>query len=151
MNVGPSLATADSALWLWTTNAFLIDGTATAVVRAWGYTPKSLLTWGKDRWGAGRYLRNQTEHAILAIRGRPLINGEKHSTMLNAARRGHSVKPDAAYTLFEAVTPASPGARLELFAREPREGWITSGSEIPKPSVRSPFAVPRSPARSTAP
>lgn len=150
MNVGPSLAAADCALWLWTPNAMLIDGTATQVVRAWGFQPKGLLTWCKDRWGSGHYLRGQTEQCILAIRGRPLVRGESASTVLNAPRRGdHSEKPAEAFALFEKVTPAPPGSRLELFAREPREGWITSGSEVPRPSVRSPFAVPRSTARST--
>jgi N6-adenosine-specific RNA methylase IME4 len=36
----------DSAhLYLWTTNAFLCE--AHDVARAWGFNPKTLLTWGK--------------------------------------------------------------------------------------------------------
>lgn len=131
MNVGEALAAPDCALWLWVTNAHLIDGTAYGVLSAWGFAPKTMLTWVKDRWGAGRYLRNQTEHCILAIRGRPMVTGERQSTVLNAPRRGHSEKPSEAFTVFAAVTPSTPQARLELFARQPRQGWITSGSEIP--------------------
>ena len=138
MKVGETLATPDCALWLWVTNAFLIDGTATRVVREWGFTPKALLTWDKGRWGAGRYLRNQTEHAILAIRGKPMVSGESHGTLLQAPRTGHSVKPGEAFALFEAVTPAAAEARLELFARETRKGWITSGSELHPKNAKKP-------------
>lgn len=130
MKVGEIMATPDCALWLWTTNAFLIDGTAARVVREWGFTAKALLTWRKDRWGAGRYLRNMTEHAILAVKGKPMINGESVPNCFDAPRRGHSEKPDTAFTIFEAVTPAATMARLELFARKPRPGWIVSGSEL---------------------
>lgn len=131
LKVGEGLATPDCALWLWVTNAFVIDGTAARVVREWGFEAKAILTWRKDRIGAGRYLRNQTEHAILAIKGRPLVNGESTANIFDAPRRGHSEKPDEAFAIFEKVTPAAAGARLELFARKPREGWRTSGSELP--------------------
>lgn len=130
MKVGENLSTPDCALWLWTTNAFLIDGTATRVCTEWGFTPKALLTWRKDRIGAGRYLRNQTEHAILAIRGKPMINGESSPNIFDAPRRGHSEKPEQAFAIFEKVTPAPATGRLELFARKPRPGWLASGSEL---------------------
>lgn len=134
LKVGDGLATPDCALWLWVTNAFVIDGTAARVVREWGFEGKAMLTWRKDRIGAGRYLRNQTEHAILAIKGRPLVNGESTANIFDAPRRGHSEKPDEAFAIFEKVTPAAAGARLELFARKPREGWRTSGSELAAPA-----------------
>ena len=137
LKVGEGLATPDCALWLWVTNAFVIDGTAARVVREWGFEGKAMLTWRKDRIGAGRYLRNQTEHAILAIKGRPLVNGESTPNIFDAPRRGHSEKPAEAFAIFEKVTPAAAAARLELFARKPREGWRTSGSELTTPAKRS--------------
>lgn len=130
MKVGENLGTPNCVLWLWTTNAFLLDGAAARVVREWGFTAKALLTWRKDRIGAGRYLRNQTEHVILAIKGSPVLNGESTPNVFDAPRRGHSEKPEKAFEIFERVSPAGAGARLELFAREPRQGWITSGSEL---------------------
>jgi N6-adenosine-specific RNA methylase IME4 len=123
-------AAADCALWFWVTTAFLIDGTAARVLEAWGFEAKTMLTWVKDRFGAGRYLRNQTEHCILAVRGKPLITGEATSNVLYAPRRGHSEKPDEFFKLVEQVCPAKD--RLELFARREREGWVTSGAELPK-------------------
>lgn len=123
-------AAPDCALWFWVTNAFLIDGSAARVLEAWGFEPKSLLTWVKDRWGAGHYLRNQTEHCVLAVRGKPVIRGSDQPTFFNAPRTNrHSQKPDAFYELAERVTPCPPKARIELFAIDERKGWVTSGSE----------------------
>lgn len=128
-------AAADCALWFWTTTAFLIDGTASRVLAAWGFTPKNMLTWIKDRFGAGHYLRNQTETCILAVRGKPVIRGESQGNFFNAPRTSvHSEKPDAFYEIVERVCPAPD--RLELFARKNRPGWITSGAELPKPSKK---------------
>lgn len=135
-------AAGDCALWFWTTNAFLMDGTAARVLAEWGFTPKSILTWCKTtkdgdepRLGSGHYLRNSTEHCILAVRGKPVIRGEKQATHFEAPRTlVHSQKPDAFFKIVEAVCPCPPEARLELFAREPRDGWVTSGAELPKPS-----------------
>jgi N6-adenosine-specific RNA methylase IME4/ParB-like chromosome segregation protein Spo0J len=130
MKVGETLATPNCALWLWVTNAFLIDGSAARVVREWGFEPKGLLTWEKDHWGGGHYLRGQTEHVILAIRGRPLVQGENTASFFRAKRGAHSEKPEEAYAIFEKVTPSAPGARLDLFACKPRKGWFASGAEV---------------------
>lgn len=128
MRIGETLGTPDCALWLWTTNAFVEE--AYRVVREWGFRKVGLLTWDKEQMGVGHYLRNQTEHVIFAIRGRPLVDGAHQGSIFRAPRRGHSQKPDKAFSIFEQVTPAAPGSRLELFAREPRKGWSTSGSEL---------------------
>ena len=62
------LAAPDSHLWLWVTNATLRAGYD--VMEAWGFTPRSPLTWIKPRLGLGNYLRNATEHLILGTRGK---------------------------------------------------------------------------------
>lgn len=36
-------------LWLWVPNAFVIEGTGAKVARAWGFEPKTLVTWAKGR------------------------------------------------------------------------------------------------------
>lgn len=141
MEVGKNLAADDCSLWFWVTNAFLIDGTAARVLDAWGFVPKTLLTWrkvdakGNDRLGAGHYLRNVTEHCILATRGKPVVRGESTPNIFDAPRRGHSEKPDEFFKIAERVTPAPPEARLELFARKARDGWRTSGAEKPSEST----------------
>lgn len=114
-------------LWLWSTNAFMKH--AFAVLDAWGFTDKTILTWVKDRMGVGNWLRGQTEHCILAVKGKPVVRLTGQSTVLHAPVREHSRKPDAFYKLVEELCPATP--RLELFARERREGWVAAGAELP--------------------
>jgi N6-adenosine-specific RNA methylase IME4/ParB-like chromosome segregation protein Spo0J len=118
------IADENAILWLWTTNAHL--PVAFDVVEAWGFQYKALLTWVKDRMGTGEWLRGQTEHCMLAARGKPVFLHENHSTVLEAARREHSRKPEEFYALVEATCP---GGKVELFCRQRREGWRAYGNE----------------------
>lgn len=117
----------DCILWLWVTNAHLIDGSATSVLDAWGFEPKTMLTWDKVNMGAGRWLRGQTEHCIVAVKGKPIVDLSNQTTLISEKRREHSRKPEAFYKLVEELCPGT--ARLELFAREDREGWTAAGVE----------------------
>lgn len=120
-----SLATPDAHLWLWTTNAFMEEGHD--VVRAWGFRPLTILTWCKPRPGVGHYLRNNTEHCILASRGKPIVPEHKPlSTWFEWPAQRHSQKPDAFYDLVETV---SEGPYLEMFSRRARFNWQTWGNE----------------------
>jgi N6-adenosine-specific RNA methylase IME4 len=75
--------------------------------------------------GVGHYLRNNTEHCILASRGKPMTPEEKPiSTWYLWPRGRHSAKPSAFGDLVEQV---SPGPYVELFARAPRLGWDSWG------------------------
>jgi N6-adenosine-specific RNA methylase IME4 len=123
----PDLAHDDAVLWLWTTNAYL--DAAHELAKGWGFEVKTVLTWAKDRLGLGDWLRGQTEHALLAVRGRPVVELAGQSTLLTAKRRGHSRKPEEFYALVESLCP---GSKLELFARQSREGWATWGAESEK-------------------
>jgi N6-adenosine-specific RNA methylase IME4 len=115
----------DAHLWLWTTNAFMEEGHQ--VVRAWGFRPLTILTWCKKQPGVGYYLRNTTEHAILASRGNPIVPDEKAMSSWYVWPRGvHSAKPEAFLDLVEQV---SPGPYLEMFSRRNRLGWDTWGNE----------------------
>jgi N6-adenosine-specific RNA methylase IME4/ParB-like chromosome segregation protein Spo0J len=123
-----SLAHDDAILWLWTTNSHLRE--AFTVVDAWGFRHKTILTWAKDRIGTGDWLRGQTEHCLVAVRGRPVVTLSNQSTLLTAPMREHSRKPDEFYALVESLCPAPMGGRLELFARQARPGWAAMGAEI---------------------
>jgi N6-adenosine-specific RNA methylase IME4 len=124
LDVG-SLAEKDCVLWLWTTNAYLRD--AFDVVDAWGFEYKNVMTWVKDRFGLGAWLRNQTEHCLLAVRGKPIWRADNWSTVLTASRRTHSQKPEEFYRMVEELCP---GAKVELFCRDPRPGWAVHGDEV---------------------
>jgi N6-adenosine-specific RNA methylase IME4/ParB-like chromosome segregation protein Spo0J len=124
------LAAKDCALWLWCTNAFLANGDAAKVVSAWGFEGKTILTWDKQRIGIGNYLRNSTEHCIIATRGSPVFQPGGVPTLISAPRREHSRKPDEFYDLVEKVCPDN--ARVELFGRTPRAGWVIWGAQAEK-------------------
>jgi N6-adenosine-specific RNA methylase IME4 len=129
-----SIAHDDCVLWLWTTNAHLLSGDALAVCKAWGFEPKTILTWAKDRMGCGVWLRGQTEHCVLATRGKPLIHLTNQSTLLCAARGKHSQKPATFYDLVESLCPAPRYA--SLFHRGPsRPNWDAHGDEAAGPTT----------------
>ena len=116
-------ASENCVLWLWTTNRFLHE--AFHVLEAWGFEPKTVLTWVKDRMGLGRWLRGQTEHCILAVKGSPIVNLTNQTTALHAFNKGHSTKPDEFYEL---VDEYCIGNKLDWFSRTPRERWSTFGT-----------------------
>jgi N6-adenosine-specific RNA methylase IME4 len=117
------IADENAILWLWTTNAHL--RVAFEVIEAWGFEYKTLLTWVKDRMGTGEWLRGQTEHCMLAVRGKPVFLHGNHTTVLEAARREHSRKPEEFYSLVEVTCP---GSKVELFCRQRRKGWKVYGN-----------------------
>lgn len=122
MPVSP-LAAPNAHLWLWGVNRLMES--AYEVVRAWGFTPMSLVTWCKPGPGMGYYFRTNTEHCIFATRGAPMVPEDAVlSTWFQWPRSEHSAKPAAFGDLVEQV---SPGPYLELFARAPRLGWDAWG------------------------
>jgi len=127
------LAHDDAVLWLWTTNHHLLCGEACDVVRAWGFRPVTLLTWGKPSFGCGERLRGQTEHCVLAVRGTPTLTLTNESTLLVAPVGEHSEKPAAFYELVESLCPAP--RYLELFARRSRPNWDVWGDQAPPPAA----------------
>ena len=118
------LADRNCIVWLWTTNAFL--RVAFECLDAWEVEFKTMLTWVKDRMGLGDWLRGQTEHCMLAARGKPIRDLTNQTTVLQAPVREHSRKPEEFYALVEALCPSS---KAELFARSKRAGWFTWGAE----------------------
>jgi N6-adenosine-specific RNA methylase IME4 len=118
-------------LWLWTTNSHMRE--AFDVLEAWGFSHKTILTWVKDRLGAGNWLRGQTEHCLMAVRGKPAVELTNQTTILQGPVRAHSQKPDEFYTLVEKLCPAPRYAYL--FSRSHRERWDCHGDELPATST----------------
>jgi N6-adenosine-specific RNA methylase IME4 len=118
------MAAADCILWLWTTNAHMPD--AFRILEAWDFSHKTILTWVKDRMGTGDWLRGQTEHCLVAVRGRPVVTLTNQTTAINGPVREHSRKPEGFYALVEALCP---GSKCELFQRVPRKTWVGHGNE----------------------
>lgn len=119
------LVAPDAHLWLWVTNAALHAGRV--VLEAWGFSYRSCLTWIKPRFGMGQYLRNQTEHLLLGVRGRAPVQFRGQGTWLYAPLQEHSHKPEEQYAVIERC---SRGPYLELFARRRRPGWHVWGNQV---------------------
>jgi N6-adenosine-specific RNA methylase IME4 len=119
------IAHENCVLWLWTTNAHMRE--SFCILDNWGFEQKTILTWVKDRFGHGDWLRGQTEHALMATRGQPTVQLTNESTVLFAPVRAHSQKPDEFYALVERLCPASRYA--ELFSRHTRPNWDGHGDE----------------------
>lgn len=124
-------------LYMWVTNPFLVSGEATEVVKAWGFKPKQLLTWGKTykdgslEMGMGYYYRSSTEHIIFAVKGKvKLLNKSTKNLHLVHNPKKHSRKPNYFRNLI--VNTAGDLPRIELFARQSVKGWDSWGLEVDK-------------------
>ena len=115
----------DCILWCWTINSRLHD--AMHIVEDWGFERKNILTWKKDTFGLGEWLRGQTEHCILATKGKPVFDGKKYGTIIEGKRTTHSTKPDEFYQLVENTCF---GKKFEYFSRRKRDGWEGFGDEL---------------------
>jgi N6-adenosine-specific RNA methylase IME4 len=122
-----AIAHDDCILRLWFTNHHMLE--SFEVLNAWGFTQKVTLTWAKDRFGTGDWLRGQTEHCHLAVRGRPIVELTNQSTLFPAPLREASRKPDGEFLPFvERLCPAPRYAYL--FSRSQRERWDCHGDEV---------------------
>ena len=130
------LAEPEGYLFLWTTNRYL--EAAFAVVRAWTFVPRQVVTWCKEPMGEGPggMFATTTEFVIIAQRIGPRshargqrTNGQRIPTSWFQWPRGaHSQKPEHFYDLVEQV---SLPPYLELFARHHhRLGWDVWGNEV---------------------
>jgi N6-adenosine-specific RNA methylase IME4 len=128
--VGEWTDPAGAHLYLWTTNTHVEH--AFSVARAWGFTPKNLLTWckkPKGMIGFGAFSQS-TEFILFAANGKRAIHqGRSNTTWFEWPRViRHSAKPEG---LIDIVERVSPGPYLEMFARRPRIGWDLWGNEAP--------------------
>lgn len=132
------LAADDSVLFLWVTWPQLREGLR--VIESWGFTYKTIgFLWVKkyrqtdmfkptDFWGMGHWTRSNTEPCLMGIRGKPKrASGGVHS-VIEAVPRKHSAKPPEVRDRIVQLCGDLP--RVELFAREPAEGWQIWGNEV---------------------
>jgi len=129
------LADDNAHLYMWVTNPILTEQrlrggpNAVQIARAWGFEPKTLLTWikGENGGGMGFYYRGDTEHVLFAVKGSlPIPAALRKSNVFRGKKGSHSAKPDAFLDMVEQV---SPGPYVELFARRARFGWDYWGNE----------------------
>lgn len=121
------IAFDDCVLFMWATSPKLAE--AMQVIDAWGFTYRTCAVWDKQKIGMGHYVRQQTEHLLIAIRGEPPAPApeDRPASLFSFPRGEHSAKPVQCYAMIERMYPGLP--KLELFARSRRDGWAAWGNQ----------------------
>lgn len=121
------MAADDCHLYLWVTHKFLPAGLE--LMEQWGFRYQCVMTWWKHTGVSPYSWMYDTEHVLFGRRGNlPLLKmGMRLYFDAPNIRNRHSAKPDVFY---ERVAAASPGPRLEMFARTPRDGFTVWGNEV---------------------
>lgn len=120
-----------SHLYLWTTPHFVVD--AIGICRAWGFDFKTLIAWVKIRndgtpsGKAGFYYRSAFELVVFGTRGNLRLVEPPLPNVFFTKRISHSRKPDEFYRF---VSQKSPPDRIDVFARQHRDGWHCWGNEL---------------------
>jgi N6-adenosine-specific RNA methylase IME4 len=117
----------DCVLFMWVTVPMLELGIK--LIHRWGFAYKTACAWVKPQIGTGYWFRNQLELLLVATRGNPPAPamGEQPPQVITADRTKHSEKPEQFAEMIGAMFPNV--AKLEMFARKPRDGWTVWGNE----------------------
>ena len=120
------IAEDNAVLWIWATSPKIEE--ALQVTKAWGFTYKAMFVWDKIKHNYGHYNSVRHELLFIATKGSctpdvPVLT----DSVVSIERTEHSKKPAEFRELIDNMYPY--GARVELFAREPAEGWNVWGAE----------------------
>ena len=119
-------------LYMWTT-APKMDN-AVELGKAWGFTYSTVaFVWDKMRTLAGNYTITECEF-VLVFKHKKKRTPKRAKTnakqFFQQKPREHSRKPDYVKEMIEQMYPDA--VKLELFARETRDGWMQYGNEVNK-------------------
>jgi N6-adenosine-specific RNA methylase IME4 len=124
-----NLSAEDSVCFMWTTLSTLPE--ALRLLEDWGFKYHITLTWDKGGgWSANGFHR-RTELVLFGYRG--ILSkvlkqeGEYIPTVFGEPKGEHSAKPQKMYEYIEKRTN---GKKIELFARNKRDGWDVWGNEV---------------------
>jgi len=124
----PTLADEDGChIYLWVTQKHLPDGLH--LFDIWGVRYQCIMTWVKNVGFTPFSWMYSTEHVLFGHIGNLALLKLGLRLDFAAPVREHSRKPDVFYDL---VAAASPEPRLDMFSREPRDGFMQWGNEIGK-------------------
>jgi N6-adenosine-specific RNA methylase IME4 len=114
----------DAVLFLWVTSPLLEK--SFQVVHAWGFEYKACFVWDKVKHNMGNYNSARHEFLFICTRGGCTPDNKQLIDSVQSIERGkHSEKPVEFYDIIE--TLYTHGRKLELFARQKREGWDVYG------------------------
>ena len=117
----------DCLLLLWATAPKIRE--AFKLLDLWRFEYKTQAIWDKEIIGAGYWWRGQHEILIAATKGdvSPPLAEFRVSSVFRERRTIHSKKPLCVYEWIERAF--ADKIKLEMFCREPREGWLSWGNE----------------------
>ena len=133
-----ALASDDSVLLLWTTDAHLdlaieLGKMAGFTYRTVGFVWNKKTPKGNQVCYMGRWTMKGTELCLLFTKGhahKKHLKARNVRQLVEAERREHSRKPDEVASRIEAMFPDA--RKIELFARTTRPGWAAWGNETGK-------------------
>jgi N6-adenosine-specific RNA methylase IME4 len=116
----------DCHLFLWTTQKFL--PVSFRLIDAFRFRYVFTMTWHKPGGFQPIDLpQYNSEFVVYARQGSPLfVDTKNFFCCFEASRREHSRKPDLFYDMVYRVTG---GSRIDVFSREPRDGFAQYGNE----------------------
>ncbi len=121
-----NLVGENAVLFLWTTSPKLFE--AKLVIDAWGFEYKSSFIWDKVKHNVGYYNSVRHEFLLVCTKGSCLPDKPKlYDSVQTIEREEHSKKPEEFYRIIEELYN---GKKIELFARNKRDGWDAYGNEV---------------------
>ena len=138
------ISAKDCILFIWVTMPKLNE--VFKVINAWGFEYKTCgFVWVKrnkvfsdernknrngidDFMGQGRWVRQNAELCLIATKGKPKRISAKVRQIIYQPIQEHSKKPNEVRERIVELIGDLP--RIELFARQKREGWDVWGNEV---------------------
>ena len=126
-----SITENDSILFLWTIDKYLFE--AQQMAEELGYKLHARMIWDKVTGIPAAFtVRYGHEYLLYMYKGKlmPVALGERgkiHTVFREMAQR-HSQKPQIAYEIIERLYPTT--RKIELYARNYRDGWDCWGNEV---------------------
>lgn len=123
--------TENSILFLWTIDKYLFE--AQQIAESLGYKLHARMIWDKVTGIPVAFtVRYGHEYLLYMYKGKltPVAKDErgKIHTVFRERVTKHSKKPDIAYEIIERLYPDLK--KLEMYARETRDGWDSFGNEV---------------------
>lgn len=131
LQIATKNTTESSVLFLWTIDKYLFE--AQKIAEELGYKLHARMIWNKvNGIPAAFTIRFGHEYLLYMYKGKILPiakeqRGKIHSVFTEQVKR-HSQKPQIAYEIIENLYPNCQ--RLEMYARNQRDGWDCWGNEV---------------------
>jgi len=118
-------------LFMWAIDKYLFE--AHEMAQRLGYKLHARIIWDKQNGVAPAFTIRYAHEYLLWFYKSPMAKIDesqrgKFTTVMRERSTRHSRKPECAYSMIEKLYPS--GSKIELFARETRDGWESWGNEV---------------------